>query len=79
MPGLLDLANSSKQQAMQGFGQAARNEQSRNANNEAIKQQAEAQQKQGMMSGAGTLAAGLMTGNPVMAVMGGIGLLGSLF
>ena len=80
MPGLLDLANVSRDQALAGFGQAASLEKNRNANNEALKAQADAQQKQAIGSAIGTgVSVGMMAGGPVGLAVGGLMLLGSLF
>lgn len=80
MAGLLDLANISKQQSMQQFGRLADLEQQRNANNDAIRQQQKAQQKQAIGSAIGTGATVAMMANPVAGVaVGGLMLLGSLF
>lgn len=80
MPGLLDLANVSRDQALSGFGQASQLEQSRNANNQAMRQQADAQQKQAIGSAIGTGLTVAAMSNPVTgAIVGGAMLLGSLF
>ncbi len=79
MPGILDVQNDNRRQALGQFGQLAGLETQRNNFNRQMQAQAKAQRKQGLGSGIGTLAMGVATGNPVGMVMGGIQILGSLF
>ena len=79
MAGLLEIQNNNRKQALGQMGYLSGLEGNRNANNERMKSQAEAQQKQALGSGAMTLGIGLATSNPIMAGMGAIGILGSLF
>lgn len=94
MPGLLELAQHDKAQALQGFGQAAQLEQRRDDTNKQLQQQATAQRKQAIGSAIGTgasvaMAVGggmgasgmgaLAAGGPAGLAVGGLMLLGSLF
>lgn len=79
MAGLLDLAQVDKNNALQGFGQAAQLEQRRDDNNEQLQQQADAQRKQAVGSAIGTGASVAMAaGGPAGLAVGGLMLLGSL-
>lgn len=80
MPGLLDLANVDRDQALEGFRQTAGQENQRNTANKALVAQAKAQQNQAIGSALGTGATLAAMGNPVTgAIVGGVMLLGSLF
>ena len=79
MPGLLDIQNNKRQMALGQFNYLNGLDAQRTANNDQLNASAEAQQKQGIGAGVGTLAVSAATGNPVGMVMGGVQILGSVF
>jgi len=79
MAGLLQMDNQNRKIALGQMGYLSGLSAQRDANNQALRDQASAQRKQAIGSGIGTIGVGLATGNPILAGMGAIGLLGSLF
>ncbi|ELJ9860452.1 bacteriocin [Escherichia coli] len=80
--GLLDIANQSRREALQGISDADRRREEIEASNKMMAAQQKAQHKQNIGTGLGTGAAvGAAVGGPVGAVAGAVigGIAGSLF
>ncbi|EFF1169604.1 bacteriocin [Escherichia coli] len=80
--GLLDIANQSRREALQGISDADRRREEIEASNKMMAAQQKAQHKQNIGTGIGTGAAiGASVGGPVGAVAGAVigGIAGALF